>query len=166
LLLFLHFGTFQLFALIWQSAGVNAKPIMRAPLASMSLGEFWGRRWNTGFRELTHGLVFMPTRRRLGPARAAIAAFLVSGLVHDFVISFPARGGYGPPTAYFLLQGIGMIFERSALGKRLGLGQGPRGWLFVFLMTGGHVVFLFHPPFVRRVMLPFLGAIASLVVWP
>ena len=165
LVLFLHFGTFQLLALIWQSAGANAKPIMRAPLASTSLGEFWGKRWNTGFRELTHGLVFMPTRKRLGPARAAIAAFLVSGLVHDFVISFPARGGYGLPTAYFLLQGIGMIFERSALGKRLGLGHGPRGWLFVLLMTGGLGVFLYHPPFVRRVMLPFLGAIASLVGW-
>jgi hypothetical protein len=37
LVLLLHFGTFQILALIWQSAGVNAEPIMRSPLVSTSL---------------------------------------------------------------------------------------------------------------------------------
>ena len=50
LILLLHFGTFQIVALLWQSVGVNAKAIMSAPLRSTSLGEFWGKRWNLGFR--------------------------------------------------------------------------------------------------------------------
>lgn len=165
LVLLLHFGAFEILALIWQSAGVDAEPIMRAPLTSTSLGEFWGRRWNIGFRELSHGIVFMPLCKRIGPAFAALGTFLTSGLIHDFVISFPARGGYGLPTAYFLLQGIATLFERSAAGSRLGLGCGTRGWLFALLVVAGPAFFLFHPPFVRAVMLPFLAAIGSLVGW-
>ncbi|HTS11113.1 MAG TPA: membrane bound O-acyl transferase family-domain-containing protein [Candidatus Limnocylindrales bacterium] len=161
LVLMLHFGTFNLLALLWQTVGVNAQPIMRSPLASTSLGEFWGKRWNIGFRELSHGLIFQPLRRRLGLVPAMLAAFLASGLIHDFVISFPARGGYGLPTAYFVLQGIGVQVERSSIGRWIGAGRGVRGWLFVALFAGGPAFFLFHPTFVTRVIVPFLAAMRS-----
>ena len=163
LILLLHFGTFHILALLWQSVGVNAAPIMCSPVASTSLGEFWGRRWNIGFRELSHGLVFQPVRKRLGLMPATLAAFFASGLIHDFVISFPARGGYGLPTVYFLVQGIGVLLERSAIGRRLGLGSGMRGWLWVLLWAGTPAFLLFHPPFVRRVILPFVAAIGSML---
>jgi hypothetical protein len=163
LVLLLHFGTFHLLALLWQSAGVNAEPIMRLPLASTSLGEFWGKRWNIGFRELSYGLVFQPVRKWLGLVPATLAAFFASGLIHDFVISFPARGGYGLPTAYFLVQGTGVLLERSAAGRRLGLARGVRGWLFVLLFAGTPAFFLFHPVFVRRVIIPFIAAIGSML---
>lgn len=163
LVLSLHFGTFHLLALTWQSVGVNAEPIMRSPAASASLGELWGRRWNMGFRELSYGLVFQPVRKRLGIVPATISAFLASGLIHDFVISLPARGGYGLPTMYFLVQGIGVLLERSALGRQIGLGSGIRGRLFVLVLAGAPAFFLFHPLFVRRVMLPFIAAIGSML---
>lgn len=70
LVLLLHFGTFQIVALLWQSLGVKADSIMSAPLRSASLGEFWGRRWNLGFRQLAHELIFRPLYRRLGPDTA------------------------------------------------------------------------------------------------
>ena len=54
LILLLHFGSFELIALFWQSRGVNAKPIMSAPLRATSLAEFWGKRWNLGFRQFSH----------------------------------------------------------------------------------------------------------------
>lgn len=60
LILMLHFGTFHLLALAWQFAGVDAQPIMRSPVSARSLSDFWGKRWNLGFRLLTHGLVFEP----------------------------------------------------------------------------------------------------------
>jgi len=162
LILILHFGTFQLVALLWQSLRVKAKPIMSAPLRSTSLGEFWGKRWNLGFRQLAHELIFRPLYRRLGPDTAGLLVFVISGLIHDLVISLPARGGYGLPTLYFLLQGTGVTVERSRLGKRLGLGQGVRGWCFMMAFLVLPVFGLFHPWFVLRVILPFMQAFHAL----
>jgi len=161
LALILHFGLFELLSLFWRSAGVNAQPIMRSPLLATSLSDFWGRRWNLGFRQLTHDLIFRPLRVRTDGAFAMLMSFLASGLIHDLVISLPARGGYGLPTAYFLLQGYGILLERSALGQRLGLGSGLRGWLFMAVWTGGPACILFHPWFMESVMAPFLGAIGA-----
>ena len=162
LILLLHFGTFQIVSLVWQSIGVKAVPIMMTPLRSVSLSEFWGRRWNLGFRQLAHELIFRPLYRTVGAGLAGFFVFLASGLIHDLVISLPARGGYGLPTGYFVLQGVGTTIERSILGKRIGLGHRRIGWLFMALFVAGPVFWLFHPRFVLRVILPFMHAIHAL----
>jgi len=161
IVLILHFGIFQLIALAWQRAGIQAEPIMQRPLESESLSELWGKRWNLGFRKLTHTLVFRPLQRGFGTAAATLGAFLASGLIHDLVISVPARAGYGLPTAYFLVQGLGVLAERTEVGKRLGFGHGMPGRLWTALIAAGPLFILFHPWFVMRVMLPFLHAIAG-----
>ncbi|HKS82758.1 MAG TPA: membrane bound O-acyl transferase family-domain-containing protein [Candidatus Acidoferrales bacterium] len=158
LVVLLHFGIFELMALAWQQAGVDARPIMRSPLAARSLSEFWGKRWNMGFRQLSHRLVYEPVRRWTGRPVAVMAAFLTSGVIHDVVISVPARAGYGLPTAYFLLQGAGVLLERSSIGRRLGIQGGWRGWAFGVACVGLPTYGLFHPAFVRNVMLPFFAA--------
>jgi hypothetical protein len=159
--LLLHFGLFHLLALGWQAAGVNAQPIMRAPLLATSLAQFWGRRWNMAFHALAHDLVFRPLVRRWGATCAGIGVFLISGLVHEAVISLPARGGYGLPTAYFGIQALGVLMERSTWGRRFGLGQGFRGWLFMLFCTAGPAFWLFHPIFIRNIILPMLRAIGA-----
>jgi hypothetical protein len=161
LVLFLHFGTFHLLALAWQRAGLAVKPIMQRPLASRSLSELWGKRWNLGFRSLSHAWVLQPLQKHFGPTAGTLGAFLASGLVHDLVISVPARAGYGLPTAYFLAQGLGVVAERSKIGQRFGLGRGARGWLWTALIAAGPLYALFHPWFVMRVMVPFLRAMAG-----
>ena len=107
----LHFGTFHLIALMWQRTGLPLQPIMQRPLVSCSLSELWGKRWNLGFRALSHTWVFQPLQKRFGPLAGTMGAFLASGLLHDLVISVPARAGYGLPTAYFLIQGLGVLAE-------------------------------------------------------
>ena len=161
LVLFLHFGTFHLIALAWQRSGVPVKPIMQRPLSSRSLSELWGKRWNLGYRKLSHTLVFLPLQKRLGLAAGTLGAFLASGLLHDLVISVPAGAGYGLPTAYFLTQGFGVLVERSEAGRRFGLGRGTRGWLWTVLIAVGPLYALFHPWFVMRVIVPFLRAVAG-----
>jgi len=158
LILLLHFGSFRIAALLWQSRGVDASPIMSAPLRSQSLSQFWGKRWNLGFRQLAHDLIFVPANKYVPVAWATMLVFLVSGLIHDLVISVPAQGGYGLPTGYFLLQGFGVILERSPFGKHFGLGTGLPGWSFMVLFTAGPVFWLFHPLFVTRVIVPFMKA--------
>jgi len=162
LILLLHFGSFHLIALIWQWLGVDAQPIMFSPLRAISLTEFWGKRWNLGFRRLSYDLVFHPLQRRLGIWPATFLVFLLSGMIHDLVISMPARGGYGLPTAYFVLQAFGVGVERSRAGKQLGLRKGVRGWLFMAIFTAGPAFWLFHPPFVLHVILPFMKAVHAL----
>lgn len=161
IILILHFGTFHVVSLAWRAAGVNARPIMQAPLSSTSLSDFWGRRWNLGFRQLTHRLVFTPTRARVGAPAALLLSFLASGLIHDLVISLPSRGGYGLPTGYFVVQGLGVLVERSLAGQKLGLRSGFKGWLFAVVCAGAPAFLLFHPWFVTRVILPFLAAVGA-----
>jgi hypothetical protein len=162
IVLILHFGLFQLLSCFWRSRGLEARPVMNHPLASTSLSEFWGRRWNTAFRDLAHRFLFRPFTARLGPRSGLFAGFIFSGAVHDLVISVPANGGYGGPTVFFAIQGAAIIFERSAFGRRIGLGRGWSGRAFTFLVLVTPVFFLFHRPFVVRVIVPFMHSIGAL----
>ena len=154
----LHFGGFHLLSLTWRTIGVCAEPIMRQPLAAQSLGDFWGRRWNLAFNELAERFVFRPSVRRLGVTAAGLLAFFVSGLIHEAAISLPAGGGWGLPTLYFVIQGIAGAFERSRAGRRLGLRHGWRGRAFTLVVAAVPAFFLFHPPFVRNVIVPMMEA--------
>ncbi|HZV00342.1 MAG TPA: membrane bound O-acyl transferase family-domain-containing protein [Planctomycetota bacterium] len=141
--LILHFGIFNLASAFWARAGADTGPLFKAPLLATSLGEFWGRRWNLAFSEMTALCVYRPLRETLGRHAALLASFVFSGLLHELAISVPVRAGYGLPTLYFLLHGALVTAERTAgLKSRLW----TLGWLAVPLPL------LFHPPFVRGVL--------------
>lgn len=157
-----HFGGLQLITLAWRRAGFAAQVVMDRPMSSTSLADFWGRRWNVPFRSRMHELIFQKMVPRIGATAAMFSVFLASGIAHELVISVPARAGYGLPTLYFLLQGAGVAFERSAAGRRLGLRRGWRGWLFAFLCAAPAALFLFPDPFLFAVAVPmfrWLGAL-------
>ena len=86
------------------------------------------------------------------------ATFIASGLVHDLVISVHAAGGYGLPTAYFAAQGAALLLERSSLGRAWGLGRGLAGRAFAAACVVAPLPWLFHPTFVRNVVVPLLTA--------
>jgi hypothetical protein len=157
----LHFGLFHLLSCGWRTIGVNARPLMNWPIAATSVSDFWGRRWNTAFRDLTHRFLFRPLTPRLGARGALLAGFVASGLVHELVISLPAGGGYGGPTLFFLISGAALFVERSRFGRRLGLGRGAMGRLFAAAVLLAPVPLLFHWPFVERIVVPFLQAIGA-----
>jgi alginate O-acetyltransferase complex protein AlgI len=157
----LHFGLADVLSCAWRNVGALARPLMDWPIAAQSVSDFWGRRWNLAFRDLTHRFLFQPLTPRLGPRGALFAGFVFSGVIHDLVISLSAGGGYGLPTLYFLISGLAMFAERSHLGRRLGLGRGWRGRLFAGVVLLGPAPLLFHPPFVERVVVPFLQAIGA-----
>jgi D-alanyl-lipoteichoic acid acyltransferase DltB (MBOAT superfamily) len=159
--LMLHFGLFKLLSCDWRAVGVEARPLMVAPLAASSITEFWGKRWNTAFRDFAHQILFRPLARRSGASTALFLTFLFSGLIHDIVISVPAGGGYGGPTAFFVVQPVAMVVERSSVGRRLRFGSGWRGWMFaaaVLIMPAG---LLFHSCFIHAVVIPFMRALGA-----
>ncbi len=154
-----HLGGTELLALAWRSRGVDAPSLMRTPIAATSLADYWGARWNLAFAVPARDLLFKPLARRVGVAGATLAAFAVSGVLHETVIALPAGGGWGWPTAYFLFQGTAVLVERSRLGQALGLGKGLCGWVFVLVCTVGPAFWLFPPQFVERVVVPMLSAL-------
>lgn len=162
----LHFGCFHLLSIGWRLCGIPTDPIMRMPLRATSLAEFWGTRWNTAFSIPARRLILLPVTRRMGVNAATILVFAISGILHELVISLPARAGYGLPTGYFLLQALGIWFERSRLGKGLGLGHSWRGRAFVILGTTIPLSGLFPLPFVRHVILPMIQTVGALLNAP
>ena len=131
---------------------------MQWPIASQTVAEFWGQRWNTAFRDHSPTDSYSaPLSRRWGPTRGLLIGFLFSGLVHDAVISLPAGGGYGFPTLYFLLQALGILWQRTRWAPSALLGQ---AWLSRAVVAGP-APWLFHAPFVCRIVLPFMQAIGA-----
>ena len=161
LVLLLHFGLFHLVSLSWRTSGMKASPIMQSPLTATSLTHFWGRGWNTAFTDLMHEHVFRPLLKYLGPRASLFVVFLISGALHELVLTVPARGGYGLPTVYFLIQGAGVLFEHSKPARKLGVGRAWKGWCFVALVAGTPSLCLFSPVFIRNVMLPMLKALGA-----
>lgn len=155
----LHFGLFRILSCFWRWQGFQAPSLMNNPIASTKLSEFWGSRWNTAFRDLTRDYLFKPLSRLFTPTTAVFIGFFFSGIVHDLAISVPAQAGYGLPTLYFLIQSIGIWFERSRFGKALSIEHSPRGRIFAALFIVVPAGLLFHRSFIEVVAIPFLDAI-------
>lgn len=145
--LMLHFGAFDVVAGLWRLAGVDCAPLFRAPLRSTSLREFWGRRWNLAFSEMTALAVYRPVAESAGTRAGLLASFLFSGLLHEAAISLPVRAGFGLPFSYFLLHGLLALAERKA---------GPLGRPATVAALVLPLPILFHPPFLRGVLWPLL----------
>ena len=158
----LHFGTFHLAALFWRSRGRDVKAIMNAPILATSVTEFWSRRWNLAFRDYASPFLFVPLMRRTNVAVAVLAGYTFSGMVHELAISVPARAGYGLPTLYFAIQGSAMLIERAIEKRGVRLTSGWRGWIWTAIVTVPAAYFLFHPPFVRAIILPVVDFVAQL----
>jgi predicted DCC family thiol-disulfide oxidoreductase YuxK len=154
-MLTLHFGAFELIAFAWRRAGREVLPIMNRPLLATGLLDFWSRRWNLAFRDMAHVLVFRPVRKRWGSTLGLVAVFLASGLLHDLMISLPARGGYGLPTLYFLIQGAACMLERRL--KTSALQQCMLAYVFLL----GPLPLLLHQPFLNNVVLPMMSFMAT-----
>lgn len=154
----LHFGMCTFVAGILQWSGFDCRPLMRSPLASRSLTEFWGRRWNLAFSEMTAVGVYRPVEKWGGKRLGSVLSFLFSGWLHELAISLPVMAGFGLPSLYFALHAglvqIERIFER---GKRPieRLGWLARAWTLGWLALP--LLLLFHPAFLEGVVWPMVG---------
>jgi hypothetical protein len=145
--LIVHFGLFNMVTGIWRALGIDVQPLFRAPLASRTLAEFWSRRWNIGFSEMTSLAVYHPLRRKTTPVFAVMISFAFSGLLHEIAISLPVKTGFGLPLLYFLIQGASMLAQRRVGPSRL--------WTLATLILP--LPLLFHAPFLNGVVWPLIG---------
>ncbi len=154
----LHFGIFNVIAGLWRRLGVDARPLFRAPLAARSLGEFWGRRWNLAFSEMTAVGIYRPLAGWAGRAPATTGAFLASGILHELAISVPVLAGFGGPLLYFVLHGLLVLLERILERRGLAVsrwGWASRAWVIGWLALP--LPILFHQPFLEGCVWPLIG---------
>jgi Membrane bound O-acyl transferase family len=161
LLLTVHLGYADVLSGLLRCAGFPVRRLFDDPLASRSLTEFWSRRWNLAFVEMDR-LLFVPLLRRVGPMGSLIGVFVISGLLHELAISFPAGAGWGLPSCYFLLQGVLVTLERHLLRPRRWPGALARIWTWSWLLVP--LPLLFHTPFRQALVVPLFHRLHQ-VLW-
>lgn len=154
----LHFGLLSISAGIWRLLGVPAYYLFKQPAKARSLGEFWSKRWNLAFSEMTSIAIFRPLRKRTNNATGLIIAFLFSGLLHELALSVPVNSGYGLPLLYFFIQGIVVLVEQKLTARKKKFLQHPvtgRIWTFFWIVVPTPL--LFHEQFIKEVLWPLAG---------
>jgi alginate O-acetyltransferase complex protein AlgI len=151
-----HFGWSNILSGLLRFSGRPVELLFDRPLASQSVAEFWSKRWNRPFIDMDRILFMKPLTRVLGLRGAVFAVFLISGILHELAISYPAGAGWGLPFLYFALQGALTLVE-----KRLRI----RSRLWAFLGVFAPMPLLFHQPFRDAFVVPLLrnlhGVLAS-----
>jgi len=155
----LHFGILNISTGFLRMAGVDVKELFIAPYKSKSLKEFWGRRWNMAFSEMTALIAYKPLKGRLGIHAAMFISFLFSGILHEIAISFPVESGYGLPLLYFLIHGIVMQAESKWAWIKKITTQPilSRFWVYFWLIIP--MPLLFHEKFIEGVVNPLTNII-------
>jgi hypothetical protein len=156
--LILHFGLLGVSAGTWRLLGVHTYVLFKQPAKAMSLTEFWSKRWNLAFSEMTSIAIYRPLKGRMGSVAALVLAFLFSGLLHELALSVPVHSGYGLPLLYFIIQSIIVLAERAFTVNKITFLQHPvwaRLWVFFWLILP--MPLLFHEQFIKQIVWPLAG---------
>jgi Membrane bound O-acyl transferase family len=152
-----HLGYSDVLSSAMRLIGFPVSRLFDQPLLSRSLRDFWSHRWNGPFVEMNK-LLFRPLlRNRFSRIQTALALFLISGLLHELALSFPAQGGWGGPLFYFLIQGTAVRYEKRIAPKSLFARR-----LFIWAVLLLPAPLLFHTAFREALILPLLHSLHSL----
>ncbi|KAK3161432.1 hypothetical protein QOZ80_1BG0077020 [Eleusine coracana subsp. coracana] len=130
--------------------GASLEPQFSAPLAADSLAGFWGRQWNLMAVDVLRASAYEPVRARCGRDAGVLAAFLMSGLLHELLYFYMTlRRPTGEMLRFFVFHGVFQIAERRA--REAGLWRPPR--VVAYLLVSGFMLVtiseMFFGPFVR-----------------
>lgn len=126
------------------------------PYLAASLQEFWGRRWNLLATNILRPTIYNPVKsiftrilgRKWAPIPGVLAAFLVSGLMHELIWYYLTRvSPRWEVTGFFVLQGLSTVSEvvvKKAVGGRWRLHRAVSGALTIGFV-GVTAVWLFFP---------------------
>jgi hypothetical protein len=124
----------SLLLLAYRGFGVGLPRINVYPIASRTLAEFWGRRWNRVVSGWLSDNFFMPLARRRHPILGTCAAFAGSTALHFWLAWVPLDLAAGAMMAsYFVIHGVGLLLER-ALGVSRWTPGAQRAWTAVWLV--------------------------------
>jgi hypothetical protein len=126
--------------------GWRHRPYQRHPILSRTLAEFWGVRWSSVVHKWLRSNVYEPCARRRAPRAGIVAAFLVSAILHGYLV-WPAAGVVPAlwMLSFFLAHGVGMVIEAKLAVRRW---RPPLARAFVILFFVATVP-LFMEPILR-----------------
>lgn len=156
---------------IQTTTGVRTKELNRNPmLGASSVTDFWSRRWNLVVHGLLKRGVYKPVRKFSTAMTATLVAFVISGLIHEWLIHVcfiynriqgPSWEGaqynplLGSNMAFFVWNGITMIVEKCLGGSKkielLGRFLPRPVVTFLILMTSLPVAHWFLNPYIKCV---------------
>jgi Membrane bound O-acyl transferase family len=121
-------------------AGLKLIPNHNCPIASRSLREFWGQRWNHIISVYLNRFFFLPLARCRHPALGILCAFLASGIIHALAVL--AVMGVSPDAlklattmaSFFLVQGL-LVLAETPLRMRQWPGPLARIWTLGTLLV-------------------------------
>jgi D-alanyl-lipoteichoic acid acyltransferase DltB (MBOAT superfamily) len=140
--------------------GIELEPQFDEPYLASSLQDFWGKRWNLMVTSVLHPAVFNPVRslfsrfmtKKWTLLPAAIASFLVSGIMHELIFyHIGRRKPTWEVTCFFLLHGVCLTIE-IVIKRELNCSWGLPRVVAAPLVVGFVVataVWLFMPTVVR-----------------
>ncbi|CAM0881911.1 unnamed protein product [Alopecurus aequalis] len=130
--------------------GTGMERSFRAPLVVASVNDFWGRQWNLMAVDLLRESAYIPVRARWGRDAGVLAAFLMSGLLHELLYWYMTlERPTGEMLLFFTLHAAFHVAERWA--RVAGLWRPPKVAAYV-LVTAFMVVTIsefFFGPFIR-----------------
>jgi hypothetical protein len=88
--------------------------VFERPLLSRSPRDFWSRRWNRFVHGFARRNVYVPLGGRERPIAAVLTVFVLSGLMHEWLVVACGRG-FGSYTgltfAFFVVHGVAVLAE-------------------------------------------------------
>lgn len=137
-------------AIVGGALGMELEPQFDRPYLATSLRDFWGRRWNLMVPAILRPSIYQPVRSRAGRPAGVMAAFLVSGLMHEELVYYlTLRPPTGEMTAFFLLHGASCVAEEWC-ARRWPPPPRPVATPLVVAFVATTAFWLFFPPICRE----------------
>lgn len=137
---------------LYRAVGVVVPPQHLVPIASRSVQEFWGKRWNRAVGSWLRAHCFLPFARRGQVRTGLVAAFCASAVFHAYFTLVAV--GWVMAVAmlvFFLIQGVFVLFE-----LRVGVARWQHGLARVWTVVA---VLGCSPLFVEPILRILLGEI-------
>ncbi len=151
-LILIHFGVSSMLFVIFRILGWKVESLFMSPFKSTSLRDFWGRRWNLAFVDMDKRLFLPLFPTNLPKAVSFVGIFLLSGILHETGISYPANSGWGGPLLYFAIHGA-LTWIEPKLPVINSSRTAGRIWLWVCILLP--LPLLFHQPFLKSFIEPY-----------
>lgn len=146
-----HLGLVEVVLDGWRLLGFTPQTQFDRPFLATSLRDFWSHRWNLAFVDMNKIFLLKPLKNKLPKSVLLFFIFAVSGVLHELAISYPSGASWGLPLLYFLVQGTGVVFEKTV--------KLPRVLVLAWVILPAPI--LFPPAFVNE----FFGGLSVLIVY-